>query len=479
MDSELKVLFVASEAGPFVKSGGLGDVAGSLPRALTKLGVDARVVLPKYGTINEAYLTGAKFIDSFEVQLDWRSQYAGIIMAQWDYPVYLIDNEYYFNRGQLYGHGDDYERFAFFSKAALSMLTIIDFKPDIIHFNDWQTGLGCVYLKDIFSKFMFYENMKSLFTIHNLQYQGTFGREILPDVDLNDGYFINDKLEFHNNVSYMKAGLTYSDFISTVSETYAKEIQTPAYSYGMDGMLRSRDYQLVGIANGIDYEEYNPAMDKRLFANFTADDITGKAKNKAELQKMLGLPQKPDVPMFAIVSRLAEQKGLDLVASVMGELMQRDLQIVVLGTGSQQFEHLFYSTAHHHPDKLSANITFDINLAQKIYAASDFFLMPSLFEPCGLGQLIAMRYGAVPVARKTGGLADTIVHYDYASCTGYGLLFEDYLHSGIMWAVDEALKLYADEKHFKAARTNAMAADFSWEASAKEYVKLYNHIKHI
>ncbi|MCL2377093.1 MAG: glycogen synthase GlgA [Defluviitaleaceae bacterium] len=473
----MKILFVASEVGPFVKSGGLGDVAGSLPKALAALGVDARVVLPKYSTISEAHLADAKFVDSFEVQLDWRNQYAGIFKIDGACPVYLIDNEQYFNRGHLYGHGDDYERFAFFSKAAISMLAAIDFKADIIHFNDWQTGLGCVYLKDIYKKFMFYEDMKSLFTIHNLQYQGTFGRDVLGQVHLNDGYFVNDKLEFFNNISYMKAGLTYSDFISTVSETYAKEIQTPSYSYGMDGMLRSRAHQLAGIINGIDYEEYNPATDKRLFANFSADDMAGKAENKAQLQKMLGLPQRPDVPMFAIISRLAEQKGLDLVASAMGDLMQRDLQIVVLGTGSQQFEHLFYATAHHHPDKLSANITFDINLAQKIYAASDFFLMPSLFEPCGLGQLIAMRYGSVPVARKTGGLADTIIHYDYASGEGYGLLFEDYLHSGIMWAVDEALMLYADDKHFKTARANSMAADFSWEASAKEYVKLYNHIK--
>jgi len=480
LENNLKILFVASEVGPFVKSGGLGDVAGSLPKALAAIGVDCRVVLPKYSTIDTARLTNLREVASFEVPLDWRKPVARIMLLDDDSatcPIYFIENDHYFYRGHLYGHGDDYERYAFFSKAVISMLASINFQADIIHFNDWQTGLGCVYLKDIYKNFLFYENTKSLFTIHNLQYQGPFGREVLPQVGLNDGYFVNDKLEFHNMVSYMKAGLTYSDYISTVSKTYAQEIQTPGYSYGLDGMLRARSHQMVGILNGIDYAENNPATDKRLFATYDANNMDGKAKNKAELQKQLNLPVRPDVPIFAIISRLAEQKGLDLIAAGMHELLQRDLQIVVLGTGSEQYEHLFWATAHHHPQKLSANIMFDIDLAQKIYAASDFFLMPSLFEPCGLGQLIAMRYGSLPVARKTGGLADTITHYNYTTKTGSGLLFEDYLASGVIWAVDEALHLYKQPAHLRAARHNAMTADFSWEASAKEYVKLYNHIK--
>ena len=481
MKNELKILFVASEVGPFVKSGGLGDVAGSLPKALSALGVDVRVVLPKYNSIDIARLANLQEAAKFEVQLDWRKPVSRVFElndGSVAYPVYFIENEQYFNRGHLYGHGDDHERFAFFSKAAISMLASIDFKADIIHFNDWQTGLGCVYLKDIYKNFMFYENMKSLFTIHNLQYQGSFGREILPQVGLNDGYFVDDKLEFHGMVSYMKAGLTYSDYISTVSETYAREIQTPGYSHGMDGMLRSRSHQLAGIVNGIDYVENNPAKDTRLFANYDSKShMKGKAKNKAELQKTLGLPQRPDVPIFAIISRLVEQKGLDLISAAMHELLQRDLQIVVLGTGSQQYEHLFWATAQHRPDKLSANIMFDIDLAQKVYAASDFFLMPSLFEPCGLGQLIAMRYGSLPVVRKTGGLADTVTHYDYTKRIGHGLLFEDYLSSGLVWAVDEALGLYGNQPHFTAARKNAMSEDFSWEISANKYVKLYQKIK--
>jgi len=480
LKNKLKVLFVASEAGPFIKSGGLGDVAGSLPKALMAQGVDVRVVMPKYNTIDVAKLEGIKEVAKFEVTLDWRKPVARVLeLNNGNVPVYFIENDHYFSRGHLYGSGDDFERFAFFSKAAVAMLASIDFQADIIHFNDWQTGLGCVYLADIYRNFVFYENTKSLFTIHNLQYQGQFGRDILPQVGLNDGYFVNDKLEFHNTASYMKAGLTYSDYISTVSETYAQEIQTPSYSYGLDGMLKARSHQLIGIVNGIDYTENDPATDTRLFATYDTQNMAGKAINKAELQKQLGLPQRPDVPIFAIISRLVEQKGLDLISACMHELLQRDLQIVVLGTGSVQYEHLFWGTAHHHPQKLSANIMFDINLAQKIYAASDFFLMPSLFEPCGLGQLIAMRYGSLPIARKTGGLADTITHYDYNNGAGCGLLFEDYLASGLIWAVDEALSLYGDgnSEHFAVARKNAMSADFSWDASAKEYVKLYNQIK--
>lgn len=476
MDENLKILFVSSEVSPYVKSGGLGEVAGSLPKALSELGVDIRVVLPKYRTINEALLKDLQFIDTVQVKLDWRTPEGGVYASYEPFPTYFIENNYYFDRGHLYGFGDDYERFAFFSKAAIALLATIDFKADIIHFNDWQTGLGCIYLKDIFKKFLFYEEMKSLFTIHNLQYQGIFGSGILPQVDLNYGYFVNDKLEFHNNVSYMKAGLTYSDFISTVSETYAKEIQTPSYSYGMDGMLRSRSHQLVGIPNGIDYTENNPNTDSRLFSNYSAEDVSDKAINKRQVQRLLNLPERPDVPVFAIVSRLAEQKGLDLIAGAMHELMGKDLQIIVLGTGSEHFEHFFSGMASYHPEKVSANIMFDSDLAQKIYAASDFFLMPSLFEPCGLGQLIAMRYGSLPVVRKTGGLADTVTHYNYETGDGCGLLFEDYLISGVVWAIDEALKLYSQPKHYKAAQKNAMTLDFSWETSAKEYVKLYERI---
>ena len=474
--NKLKILFVASEVGPYVKSGGLGEVAYSLPKALTQLGVDIRVVLPKYAAINESALVNLRHLHTLEIKLDWRRQSAEIMTFDAPFPTYLIKNDHYFNRGHLYTFGDDFERFAFFSHAAVGLCAAVDFQPDVIHFNDWQTGLGCVYLQDVYKRFTFYEKTKALFTIHNLQYQGIFGGEVLPMVNLNHGYYVSDKLEFHGNINYMKAGLTYADHISTVSETYVHEIQTPAYSYGMDGLLRARNHQLTGILNGIDYDDNNPATDKYIFANYSAKDLAPKAENKRLLQKQLGLPVRDDVPIFAIVSRLAEQKGVDLVAGALHDLLQRDLQLIILGTGSQHFEHLFGSTAHYHPDKVSTNIMFDAETAQRIYAAADFFLMPSLFEPCGLGQLIAMRYGTLPVVRRTGGLNDTVSHYNYDTGKGNGLLFNDYLVSGLMWAVDEALALYAAPKHFKAARQNAMEADFSWTASAKKYVELYEKL---
>lgn len=473
----LKILFVASEVSPYIKSGGLGDVAGSLPLSLKKLGADIRVVLPKYQGINQNYLQNLKHISSMQVKLDWRMPLADVLSMQ-DAPftTYLIKNDYYFDRYGLYGFGDDYERFAFFSKAAVNMLSVINFKADVIHFNDWQTGLGCVYLSDIYRKFLFYSNTRSLFTIHNLQYQGVFGSEVLPQIDLNYGYFVNDKLEFYNNINYMKAGLAYSNYISTVSPTYAYEVQTPQYGYGLDGLIRSRNHQLFGILNGIDYDEFNPETDNNIYINFDKNSLDKKKQNKLELQKELGLAQK-DVPMFAVVSRLAEQKGLDILSAAIHDFLQKDVQLVVLGTGEEHFEYVFTNLCNMHPDKVSVNIRFSASFAHKIYAATDFFLMPSLFEPCGLGQLIAMRYGALPVVRKTGGLLDTVKHYNYIDGTGFGILFEHYLQSGVMWAINEAIHLFYQQQHFKKAQINAMEMDFSWEKSAMDYIRLYSKIK--
>ena len=474
----LKVLFVSSEVSPYIKSGGLGEVAGSLPLALKELGVDIRVVFPRYKTINQSTLNNIQFLGSFEVKLDWRLPQASILSIDAPYPTYLVENGHYFDRGHIYGFGDDFERFAFFSKAAINMLPIIDFKPDIIHFNDWQTAIGCIYLKDIYSRFLYYSDIKSIFTIHNLQYQGHFGSEVLPQIDLNYGYFVNDKLEFHNIVNYMKGGLAYADYVTTVSPTYAHEIQSPTYSYGLDGIIRSRADNLIGILNGIDYNEYNPETDSRIPFNYNVHSLDNKANNKSDLQAMLGLPVR-DVPMFAIISRLAEQKGLDLVAAAMGELMNRDIQLVVLGTGDEHFEHLFTANAYYHPDKVSANIRFDASFAQKIYAASDFFLMPSLFEPCGLGQLIAMHYGSLPICRKTGGLVDTVQHYNYDEGTGVGILFEHYVSNALIWAIDEAIHLYSEKSHYRKAQINAMSKNFSWEQSAKDYTALYEKVSGI
>ncbi|MCL1988751.1 MAG: glycogen synthase [Firmicutes bacterium] len=476
----LKVLFVSSEVRPYSASGGLGDVAGSLPNALKAQGVDVRVVFPKYGNIPSNHLEGIKYIDSLNIHLGWREQGASIHTIipknKDEVQVYLIENDYYFGRDGYYGYSDDYERFAFFSKVSIEFLTKIKFKPDIIHFNDWQTGLGCTYLRDIYRGFVYYKNMKSLFTIHNLRYQGSFGREILWAVGLNDGYFTNGDLEFYGNASLLKAGIIHSDMVSTVSETYTKEIQTPDFGYGMDGLLRMRgehDKKLFGIVNGIDVANNDPATDKRIFVNFDSTNVMqNKPKNKAQLQELLGLPQK-EVPMIGIISRLDIQKGFDIIAVALEEILAKDVQFVILGTGEGRYEELFRTYAHRYPEKLSAQITFNGQLAQRIYASSDIFLMPSIYEPCGLGQMFAMRYGTVPIVRKTGGLADTVTHFGPDNPDGNGFVFEDFVASALMWALNQALAYY-DTPHWKLIIQNAMNCDFSWDRSAKDYIQLYN-----
>jgi len=474
----LKILFVSTEVAPFSKTGGLGDVAGSLPKALRARGADARVVFPKYKTIPEERLAGARKVCSFTTHLSWRSQDASVYAVDDadGAPIYMIDNEFYFGRDNLYGFGDDYERFAFFSKTSVEMLAHLDFKADIIHFNDWQTGLGCTFLRDVYRGFTFYRDMKSLFTIHNLHYQGVFGRDILWSVGLNDGYYTNGSLEYFNNISFLKAGVMHSDAVSTVSQTYANEIQTPGYGFAMDGMLRDCGAagRLHGIVNGIDTEINDPRTDGRIFTGFDANDLSGKKQNKRMLQEQLGLPV-GDMPMIGVVSRLVDQKGFDIVSIILEELLCRDVQLVVLGTGEGRYENLFRTYAWRMPSKVSANIVFDDTLAQRVYAASDIFLMPSVYEPCGLTQLLAMRYGSVPVVRRTGGLADTVTHYDPNSGAGNGFMFDDFVASGLMWALDGALSRYGTPEWEKIIK-NAMNSDFSWNHSAGLYIELYKNI---
>ncbi|MCL2189836.1 MAG: glycogen synthase GlgA [Defluviitaleaceae bacterium] len=480
-DSSLKILLVAAEVAPYSQSGGLGDVAGSLPKALRAAGVDMRVVLPKYRTIRPELLADARKVGEFDVHLAWRSQYAGVYVRNEHGDgdsTYLIENDFYFARDTFYGYGDDFERFAFFSKAAIEMLSVIGFQADIIHFNDWHTGLGPTYLRDTYRGFTFYKDMKSIITIHNLHYQGVFGRDILWNVGLNDGYFTGGDLEFFGNASFLKGGICHADAVSTVSRTYAGEIQTPAYGYGMDGLLtkRGRDEgRLFGITNGIDDEKYNPATDPRIFENFTVETREKKRANKHELQKHLNLPV-GDMPVISIISRLVEQKGLDIVAVILDELMSMDVQLVILGTGESRYENLFRHYAHRYPHKVSANITYVDTLAQRIYAGADIFLMPSIYEPCGLGQLFAMRYGAVPIVRRTGGLADTVEHFNPVTMKGNGFCFEDFLASGLMWAVREALSLYGSQEWDMLVQ-NAMNSDFSWKSVASEYIDMYEKVK--
>lgn len=472
----IRVLVVASEVSPYAKSGGLGDVTGSLPGALKKAGVDVRVLFPKYKTIAPIYTDSAEYVDTFEVILGWRRQVTKIYRLAADVPTYMLENNYYFNRDGYYGYGDDNERFSYFSKAAIEFLDCIDFVPDIIHCNDWQTAPICVYLKDFYGRYLSLSKIKTLFTIHNLQYQGSFGKETLGMMDLNDGYFTSDKLELNNMVCFMKAGLLYSDAVSTVSRTYADEIQTPQYGYGLDGVLRCRQNALYGIVNGIDYDQNDPRTSRKIYANFSIDDMSGKKVNKTELQKELGLPQNPDVPLFSLISRLAEQKGIDLVLEAMEGLLQRDIQFVMLGTGEGKYEDAFKNLAARYPGKVSSNIRFSDVLAQKIYAGSDMFLMPSLFEPCGLGQLFAMSYGTVPITRTTGGLVDTVKHYSKDNPSGSGFQFQDYVASGLVWAVERALEAYADKEAWAQVVHNAMSTRFSWDKSAQEYIEVYKKI---
>ncbi|MDR1705358.1 MAG: glycogen synthase GlgA [Clostridiales bacterium] len=470
-----KVLFVSSEAYPFAKSGGLGEVAAALPKELVKQGADCRVVLPKYKDIPEDMLADLQVKKTFETTLAWRKLPADIYELERDgVTYYLLDNYFYFHRDGMYGYGDDHERFGFFSKAAVEMFGTVGFMPDIVHCNDWQTGLCPVYLRDKLRKFSYYRGVKSLFTIHNLQYQGVYGRHILGELELDDGYFSVGGMEFYGCVSLLKAGIAYADAVSTVSETYAREIQTPSYGFSMDGVIRSRSDTLFGIINGIDYEKNDPEKDKHIYVNYDKDTaLENKVKNKIALQKDLGLPVKPDTPMFSIVSRLTDQKGFDLFPIVMDEFMYKDVQLVVLGQGEGRYEQMFNHCGWKYPDKSRIHIGFDDGLAQRIYAASDFFLMPSLFEPCGLGQMTAMRYGALPIVRKTGGLADTVKHFNPDDGTGNGFSFENYDAAGLMWGINEALGCYAHKDRLEKAIKNAMESNYSWKKSAQEYIKMY------
>ena len=472
---KLKVLIVSSEAAPFVKSGGLGDVVGSLPKVLRELGADVRIVIPKFRSIKASNFNGVEYLGNFDVKLGWRKQKAGILLKDGEVPVYLIENDYYFGRDMLYGYNDDNERFAFFSKAALDMLPFVDFMPDIVHCNDWQTGAVPMILKETYKKVSYFKDIKTLYTIHNLQYQGNFDPSSMELFDLPNYLYENGTVEFYGRMSYMKAGLVYADIISTVSETYAKEIQTEQYGYGFDGIIRANSGKLRGILNGIDYKSNNPETDKRIEMNFNAESIEKKEENKHSLQRQLGL-QERDVPVICMVSRLADQKGFDILESAMEAIMQNDVQFVMLGTGERRYEAMFRYYEDKWKGRFSSCIMFDDTLAQRIYASGDIFLMPSRFEPCGLGQMFALRYGNVPVARKTGGLADTIEHYNSETGEGNGFLFDTYDAGGIIWAVGEALNVYKNKDAWNRLVKNCMNTKLSWLNSAEKYMDLYKEM---
>lgn len=478
LDRNLKILLVSSEVVPFAKTGGLADVAGSLPKALSAMGNDVRVVMPRYRTI-----TATKTLLDFPVEAGGRRETCILreshIEAKTDtgsknIPVYFIDNYHYFDREGMYMHHDEAERFAFFAKAVLEMLPRLNFQPDIIHCNDWQSGSIPLLLKQLYHQDPFYSRIATLFTVHNLLYQGNYAKEILSFLGLGDQYYHPDRLEFYGQVSFIKAGLVYADVINTVSKRYAQEIQTAEYGEGLEGLLRKRSRDLHGIVNGLNYHEFNPKTDPRIFRHFDANSIDDKKENKYDLQKEMHLPSE-DVPVIGLVSRLVDQKGLDLIAEIIDEMMSENIHFVVLGEGDKHYEQLFADIRRRYPQKMGLHLGFNGILAQRIYAGADMFLMPSKFEPCGLGQLISLRYGTIPIVRATGGLADTIVDFEPQTGAGNGFSFEPYSAGVMLDTIRRALHVYRQHPDMwhKLVRT-ALEQDFSWNRSAAEYLEIYD-----
>ena len=468
----MKVLYVASEALPFAASGGLADVAGSLPKAMRTRLVGCRVVLPLYESVPQELRDTMTFLTSLSVPVAWRRQYCGVFEAKYNGVIYyLLDNQYYFKRQGMYGHYDDAERFAFFSRAVLEMLPHIGFKPDIIHVNDWQAALVPLYYGLFYANREGFEGIKTVLTIHNIQYQGKYGMELVEDV-LGIPQEAVSMVEFDGYVNYMKAGIEAADRVTTVSPTYAQEILDPWFSWGLDPILRDRSWKLQGILNGIDVEGYNPETDPQIWQNYTADTVAeGKAANKAALQERLDLPVRPDVPLIGMVTRLASHKGLDLVKYIVRDLLERDVQFVILGSGEWIYENFFRELQQQYPNKFCYCFGFIPELARKIYAGADIFLMPSKSEPCGLAQMVASRYGTLPIVRETGGLKDSIV--DCGNEGGFGFTFQSYNADDMLAAIDRALGAYANKGDLAILRQRCMTEDFSWGRSANEYIRMY------
>ena len=478
--AETKILFVGSEAVPFAATGGLGDVLGSLPAALKRERgeeIDIRVVIPMYTSVSENYRDSLEKVAEFTVNLSWRQQYCGVWKCEKEGVIYyFIDNEYYFKRPTLYGSFDDGERYAYFCKAVLEMMPRIGFFPDILHAHDWQSALSVIYLKRKYRYFDEYSKIKSVYTIHNIEYQGIYGFEILGDVfclDSWDRYIV----EYDGAINLTKGAIVCCDKLTTVSPNYAKEIQTEYYSNGLHYILAMNRDKITGIVNGIDYGYYNPETDSELRRHYSADNQTQKAEDKLDVQRIFGLPERRDVPLIAMVSRLAAHKGFDLVKRILEEAVtSNDIQFVLLGTGETDYEDYFSYLAGKYPDRVGVKLSYDKTLAKKIYAGADIFLMPSKSEPCGLAQMIAARYGTVPVVRETGGLYDTVKPFNPEDKTGNGITFKTYNAHDMYDALRRAVELYKNRRQWKALRTNAMKSDFSWNSSAKRYLEMYDNL---
>lgn len=475
-----KILFVTGEAVPLIKTGGLADVCGALPKYIDKEKFDVRVVLPKYASITKKYGDQFTYVGNFYMDLGWRRPYVGIFYGEIDgVKFYLIDNEYYFNCEYPYSEGKwDTEKFAFFAKAVLSMLPTCNFRPDVIHCHDWQAALVPVYLNDAFQNNPMYQNIKTVITIHNLKFQGIYNVKHLMDVTgLSSYYFTDDKLEAYGDGNYLKGGIVYSDKITTVSESYAGEIQTEEYGEGLSPLLRARNNSLCGIVNGIDYKEYNPRTDKMIFKKYSAKTVEDRIKNKLALQQELGLKQDENAFMLGIVSRLTDQKGIDLIMCAAERMLERNIQLVVLGTGEYRYEEFFKNLQYRYPEKVSANICYKNELSHKIYSAADGYLMPSRFEPCGLSQIIGLRYGAVPIVRQTGGLKDTVIPYNEYTEKGDGFGFMNYNADEMLKIIFYAEEIFRNRKDsWQGIVTRGMKKNLSWKSSAKKYEALYESV---
>ena len=466
-----KILFVASEAAPFIATGGLAEVIGSLSKALAKSDAyDVRVIIPLYQDIKKEYRKDFRFIGNIFVPLSWRNQYCGIFEYEANnVKFYFVDNEYYFKRPGCYGYYDDGERFAFFCRSVMEILSFIGFYPDILHCHDWQAALAALYLKTIYCFRPEYQFIRAVFTIHNIEYQGKYSLDILEDL-----FGISNRfrylVEYDRCINLMKGAIECCERFSTVSPTYAGEIKDPYYSHGLDPIIRRNEFKLCGILNGIDPDYYNPATDKSLFANYDADNVAPKAVCKEELQRMLNLPVKPETPIIAMITRLVSHKGLDLVKEVIEQVLRQDVQFVLLGTGDSTYENYFSDLARRYQGKVVSIISFNSELSRKIYAGADLFLMPSKSEPCGLSQMIASRYGTVAIVRETGGLRDSITPY---GAGGNGFTFRDYNAYDMLYVINEAIGVYHNKDEWKALQQKAMRTDFSWAKSATYYEGLY------
>lgn len=475
----MKILFAASEVAPFIKTGGLADVAGSLPGALAQNGHDVHVILPLYEKIGTQWREQMTFLKNFTVPLSWRNAYCGVFELVRDGVTYwFLDNEYYFKRSDLYGHFDDGERFAFFSRAVLETPGQLSWAPDVIHCNDWQTALVPIYLLDLRHHCAELQHAKTVYTIHNIEYQGRYSQGVLGDVfGLDDTYFNEHLLAYYGDVNLMKGAIYASDFVTTVSPTYADELHNPFYAHGLHGVIAENSFKMRGILNGIDTALYDPKTDPEIARSYSARYPQGKKTCKAALQTAVGLNADPDVPIIACVSRLVSHKGFDLVLDALHGIMAQNVQMVVLGTGEWKYEEAFRQAHAQYPGRFAACLLYSAPLSNMIYAGADLFLMPSVSEPCGLSQIIAMRYGTLPIVRETGGLKDTVTPYNRYEGTGTGFSFSNINSGDMLWVINNAIDLYhTDQTAWKLLMKNAMKADFGWSRSAGEYEEIYQQI---